>query len=389
MSSRRRKPREQSRILRPPAQPTEHGLAREPLQVFVATPRRGVRRSTGVVLVSLGFANPNANPFFVRLRQQLADRFDLIAVGVDYLGTRAKESRTLTPQLLDQDALIQRALAGEPSLGTAAGLVGIGEILRVLVGQDLSREFLLVERMPAQTPKDYIDFGVIQAVDLLTALHAVREAWPKANFRRVHIVASSLGAFLAHQALRLAPRAFASVLDISGKPLLGEGYLLHGHRRKALMDNSNTRVSLDNDSPYCDTLPLSLSSIDLRNQLRPWNHPCSAVVRMVTGAEDDLVPLEHKRRQQAALDRAGAHTELRVVGVAEVDGTVVKHAGHGLGAEFYQLILALGTDLLRDSESPGPGEFEERSSLCLPVSGGHYTVHYDGPPTLAFTSDCP
>lgn len=371
-------------LLETVAHPTENGVKRKPLKIYGAVPSKNINSNTGILILTLGFCMPPENPFYIRLRRALADIYDLVVIGVEVMGTRCKSNRKLIPHLTDRDTLYDKIFArGRKIPLHQNGTLNFNEVYSILGGEDLSNEIEYTEKMLQQTSQDYLDYGVIQAIDLLTGIHAIREALPQLNSKRMHLIGSSLGAYLSHQVLRLAPNSFASLLDISGKPFLDEGYLINGHRRKSLIDTRNTRVTLVNDNIYSDHFPLSLSSIVLRNQLRGWDHECKARVRMITGIDDELVPISHKKTQLAGLLQTGANAELLVITDKEVDGKVIKHAGHSLGAEFYQLIRHYGDGLLQSTNDSIHGEFEKKTSHDLFTDYGTYNISFQFSPILS------
>ncbi len=372
-----------------PAHPTEYGVLRDPLTVHGATPAAGLDARTGLLLVTLGFATPPEVLFFVKLRRRLADLYNLVVIGVDYLGTRTKRTRT-TQWRADVDALIDRVHdrhgAEEAARCREPGGRQPERMLRLLAGSDLSDVVTLTEGFPDQSESDYLDYGFVQAVDLLTAVHATLERIPGLNRGRIHLVGSSLGAYLAQQANRFAPHTFASVLDLCGKASLGDRYLVKGRARKATADSANTRVALVNASVYQVDDPaapwfLSPASRTVRDSLAApiAFEGVPPRITLVAGEGDDLAPLAEKRHQLECLRNTGAELAFHVVTAADVDGTTIRHTGHGLGAEFYHLIRRFGGADLERRTRPTGDDFLRGSRV--PISSD-WTLNLSGPPRL-------
>ncbi len=373
-----------------PAHPTEFGTERPPLEVLGARPKAGLRATTGLLVITLGFATPPENPFYRKLRQALADLYDLVVLGVSYLGTRAKRTRTLHREV-DVEPLLKRVVARHGRDGlrrcTTPDGLDFAAVLDTLRGEDLSDHVHLTEVFTGQDATDYVDFGFVAAVDVIWAIHGVLERHPLLDRSRIHLVGSSLGATLVQQALRCAPHTFASVLDISGKPLLDDGYLLHGRTRKALVGRFNTLASLTNASLYQNDDPSAPFFLDAAmRQVRDQTRPLPPIdgdpplVQMVTGIDDTIVPVAHKEAQLQGLLTAGAEASLTVITGDDVDGVVIKHAGHALGAEFYQLVRRFDDQALRSRTRQTADDFARGGDVALSES---WTLTYDGgPPRL-------
>lgn len=281
-----------------------------------------VRASTGLMLSlhnwgGTGFVG-TADPGF------LADTYDVVAIGVDYLQSGRKAS--------------------------------------------------------IEDPEPY-DFGWLQALDALRALHFVWDGLTRRGVAfdrsRVYATGGSGGGNVCLMANKLAPRTFAVVVDISGMKKLTDDIAFGLPGGSEL----NARYVRDAGHPF----HLSEDARAIRDPAEPvhlalmkrWG--CEARILTVHGVDDGVCP---GADEFAAAMRAGGldFTHVRVT-ADRVDGEVFTGTGHSLGDRTRILAHVAGRYL--DPGSPrmvrrrGATDFERREVLRYPTAGGQWVVRYD------------
>lgn len=234
------------------------------------------------------------------------------------------------------------------------------------------------------------DFGYRQAIDALRALRFVQSAL-RAEDRpidatRIYGCGGSGGGNVIQMANKLAPRAFACIVDLSGMASLTDDIAYREPGGSAL----NARYSRDPASPAY--LPKGLQEFrDLGNPahlaLQAAAKPTGTIV-VIHGLEDGYCLAADKRRVTDAMTAAGLAVDAHFLGKEQVDGTLVLNAGHSLGnrttllRHFAGKYLTPGNPELR--RLPAPPAF---TPLRFPVTGGAVAVTYPGGvPCIGFTT---
>jgi predicted esterase len=236
---------------------------------------------------------------------------------------------------------------------------------------------------PVDGPEPY-DFGYLQALDALRALHFVREALrnrgtpPAAG--RIYATGGSGGGNVALMANKLAPRTFAVVVDLCGMARLTDDIAFDLPGGSEL----NAHYRHDAADPYY----LSPSAQALRDVGRP-NHlrtmlelgnSCRVVV--VHGTDDHICPIEDAREMVANMRQAGLAVEPHFVAASDVDGRAFTSTGHALGNRTEIVFRVADAYLLPDGPQAivreGPTDFDLRDSpVRYAAPGGTYVICYE------------
>lgn len=309
-----------------PAQSWEYAPGPRQIHVYVYYPSGRLDRvnaETGLMLCLHNWGGTNAagapDP------AQVADRYNVIAISVDYL-----QSGTWDPS------------AGPP-----------------------------------------YDFGYLQALDALRALHYVFHSLDVAcrPFARGRIYATggSGGGNVALMANKLAPRTFACVIDISGMAKLSDDIAF------GLPGGSDLNAGYSN-------IPKTIGFLDNDAQeLRFVGHPehlktmralgNAATIVVVHGVEDPTCPVEDVREMVRNFRKAGIDTDARLVEKKDLAGGLFKNAGHSLGDRTKILFgvadryLIPGAPAIRKRE--GKTDFEFRDDrVRYATDNGEFVISY-------------
>ncbi|NUM52634.1 MAG: DUF2920 family protein [Candidatus Hydrogenedentes bacterium] len=317
-----------------PAQNWEFAPGPREIAVYIHYPGGGLRNvnpSTGLMLCLHNWGGSGSdgapNP------AQVADRYDVIAIGVDYL-----QSGKWDP---------------------AAGLP--------------------------------YDFGYLQALDALRALHYVFQSLDDAKTPfargRIYATGGSGGGNVALMANKLAPRTFACVVDISGMARLTDDIAF------GLPGGSELNAGYSRDPN--SIAYLARHAQELRDIGNPQHLADTARLRthtkvvIVHGADDAVCPAEDAVRMAKNFESAGVSVDLRVITQDDIDGDAITGTGHALG-DRTKLLFRFGDSYMRPESKHmraigGKTDFELRDVVRLSVTGGTYTIDYaEGYPVSRF-----
>lgn len=244
-------------------------------------------------------------------------------------------------------------------------------------------------------PEPY-DFGWLQALDALRALHYVfdRLQASRTPFAggRIFATGGSGGGNVALMANKLAPRTFTGIVDLCGMPRLTDdiAFGLPGG------SDLNARYRREPTSP-------NYLSVD-EQELRFLGHPAHAAamkargaaakIVVVHGVDDRTCPFADAREMVESLQAAGLDVVPHYVDAARVDGTAFQSTGHSLGQRteiFFRVTDARWTADAPDALTrSGPTDFERREEIVYRTPNGRFVVQFGaGPPVGRFEAEPP
>ncbi|MCY2963474.1 MAG: prolyl oligopeptidase family serine peptidase [Planctomycetota bacterium] len=252
-------------------------------------------------------------------------------------------------------------------------------------------------------PKDSIegpepyDFGWLQALDALRALHFVWDGLRTERIAfhdgRIYATGGSGGGNVTLMANKLAPRTFAAVVDLCGMPKLSDDIAFNLPGGSEL----NARYSREPASPN----HLSRDA----QEVRFIGHPehlakmqelqSSAKVYIVHGATDGVCPIGDAREMIANFQKSGLDVIPKIVEQSDIDGKVFASTGHSLGNRT-EIVFAVAGEAIDPQGAQrvvrtGPTDFEHRDQLVrYRTSRGEWVVSYQtGFPVGQFEPDPP
>lgn len=235
------------------------------------------------------------------------------------------------------------------------------------------------------------DFGYLQAMDALRALHYVytslRTAGHEFAARRIYGCGGSGGGNVIEMANKFAPRTFACIVDLSGMGSLTDdmAYNLPGGA------TLNARYSRDPASPSF-LAPGGRQIRDLGNPAHlaiQKQAGCTCKIVMIHGADDAACPADDKRRVADAMRAAVLDVVPHILTKDDIDGALVKNSGHSIGDRTALLQKFAGEFLTpglpTHCELRGPCDFDRGEAVTFPTSDGEYRITY-GPngPAIRF-----
>ena len=226
------------------------------------------------------------------------------------------------------------------------------------------------------------DFGWLQALDALRALHFVWSGLDKAgiafNKGRIFATGGSGGGNVSLMANKLAPRTFACIVDMCGMAKLNDD-IAYGLEGGSYL---NANYSRDTGSPrYLAPRMQELRFVGHPEHLKTMQalgHTATVVV--VHGETDEVCPTADKREMVANMGHAGLRVDAHFIGDQHLDGEAFRSTGHSLGNRTLILQRVADPYLLPDSadrcERIGPSDFERRETVRYATPEGSVEIDF-------------
>ena len=305
------------------------------VKMWIQEPEQGVNTNTGLMLVLHNWGGQYKSPEYVKWCKTFADRYNVIAISVNYLQSGADWKRTQG-------------------------------------------------RFP-------YDHGCLQAMDCLGALYNVRQQLKAKgvafNDNRVYSMGGSGGGNVTQMVMKLAPRTFACGVDICGMPGLTDG-IAYGSGEYG--SKLNAGYSRDPASPNY----LSVDMQEIRdfghvehNRIRFKMNPGQKIV-IAHGMKDTSCPVVHKIGQFQRMAQAGMDVDGHFLTEWHVDGVAVKNTGHPVG-DREQVVVRFADEYLREDgkmkkSTSGPSDFALGGVVEYPTTNGKFVIDYQAYPVIRF-----
>jgi len=232
-----------------------------------------------------------------------------------------------------------------------------------------------------KAPEPY-DFGWLQALDALRALHYVFDGLKESGIlfdrTRIFTTGGSGGGNVSLMANKLAPHTFTAVIDMCGPKKLSDDIAFNESGGSSL----NARYSRDPKSPFY----LSSDAQELRFLGNPQHlammkkFGCTAKIITVHGIEDASCLFADAQEFADNMKASGLDFTFIPVGPEMLDGKIFSTAGHILGNR--TLIVEQVAGKFLDAKSPDAvrsrdlTDFERKEDVCYPTTNGSWIISY-------------
>lgn len=206
----------------------ELGLPRAAIDYFVKIPDSGIRQNTGLVLFVPGFGMLSSAPYVLnKLSPYIANKYNCLVVSINYFGIHSRSETGAYYRLADDffDA-VKRIYNLEASV-TIPNIPLTQEYLPQL--QNFASEsltalskVLTVKWLDPQcqvllkyAKNEYESFGFLPALDHLQITGEILKNY-KIDMRRMIILGSSYGGYIANLIGKFSPNTFSTIIDNSG-----------------------------------------------------------------------------------------------------------------------------------------------------------------------------
>jgi hypothetical protein len=231
-------------------------------------------------------------------------------------------------------------------------------------------------------PEPY-DYGYLQALDALRALYFVYDGLKQSGHKfdpgRTFATGGSGGGNVTQMCNKLAPRTFACVIDMCGMAKLSDDIAFNEPGGSGL----NARWSRDETSRnYLSPAHQEIRFIGNPAHLavlKKLRSPTKVIV--VHGRDDNTCPFADKEELVENMQAAGLDVEPHFLSKDDLDGKIFTSTGHSLGNRTEIVFKVAEQYLAADRKKTSrrvrkPNDFEKRSSIGYPVTGGEFVISY-------------
>lgn len=380
-----------------------------------------MRPYAGLVLVLHGYGGKANDDYYRKLREYLVEKYDLLAVSVNYHAS-GLHAVDFSKRYAFPKQFLLKILNYLPPSDREELLKGSVEIeghkdwvkfpdpeekyqkwLSELIFQVevLEQQSILSSALSISENLDHQNFGVLQALDILTALYELSQAF---SFEKSNVIAfgSSHGGYLGHLCSKIAPNTFRAVIEgssypytplyfIANRPYQGLTPYFNWEFPVTVTNNQGVTQELkkivdvyfdtpwelaDATSPYYfGTAPMDMRNL---NKAEHWQTVANksrrqCQYRMLHSSRDETFqPIEDKRLHAQQLISTGFDVVYKEKGEDDIDGRLVKHLNHGMGASQRALF-----DLFYPTIRPTFGTMDNELGTVVDFKCGDKTYLFD------------
>lgn len=354
----------------------ELGVQRSSMRYLSYAPESGTDRHTGLIVYLAGYGMDPCGGYAQSLLPYLANRHNCVAVSVDYFGANLWQKSTLAPfpdfftRLAEHYGI---EITAPKDLDIRQLLLSLAELLRRNGITRLHDDCRL-----AAISSEYNSMGLLPALDALQVVHRL-VATMRLDKRRLFLIGTSYGGYIAELMAKLAPNTFRMVVDNSGfssaaddpdgvmglsKVVLG-GVAMAGHALRAW----------SNDPAKPNFFSFARQQIrDLHDRGHVLANTARIYAYHVPG--DGVASTEQKLRLRDSYAGRVAF-DLSIIGETRLDGRVFKTLDHGMNASLrglfdlsYEKYLADGGALADHTD------FDLALEHVFPCRGADYRLRY-------------
>lgn len=351
----------------------EFGIQRNSVRYAASIPKQGLTEETGLLMFIPGYGGTPFDAYTQKLLPYLADKYDCVCLCVEHFDIAAKNS-TLRPA---QDFFVKLNEIYGASVLAPQGWT-LDQVVYSLM--DAMRENGIHSLDPAckfqAVSPLYMSFGLMPALDCLQAIFEAAKKFG-INKKRVFLLGTSYGGYVAMMMARFAPNTFAMIVDNSGfttpeedlNSILGWGAkTINGVKVGCRLINHFTL------EPGQENTLLS-SHIKMRNLLdhnSRWER-CNSKIYSYHFVHDEVAKTKNKI-DFARTFGMDVDIELKVLDRDDLDGVIFKTPIHGMEASMRGIFDLSYAKYMRGPTSQAGGmECDEATSITFPCGDHSYT----------------
>ncbi|MFF5996813.1 DUF2920 family protein [Lysinibacillus sp. KU-BSD001] len=297
-----------------------NGYNKRELRIEFALPEKGTNEETGLFIFVPGFGGHIDSNVYKKMRSRFADLYNVVTIQCDYFGSRFMQGVDEFT-FNDETSSLDKIFSEEEILQIQNDSSNLIPLL-----QTKDTEFPVYAKLE-ETLDEFADMSYMQAIDLITAIEAIKTILTKNGFQyteqRIIGFGQSQGAYLLHLSNRLAPHLFSHIIDIAA--WVSPEYLEYAR----ILYTSNLCIYFNYLAKEIiqDKQALSIHQLykDFENR---------SYIYSVVGMTDYLVDVEDKKKSLSEL----AHVHFEVIDSTKVDNIIFKSTNHGLDADFIELV---------------------------------------------------
>jgi len=238
------------------------------------------------------------------------------------------------------------------------------------------------------TKGDHQDFGLIQAIDVLTVVADLKQnkKYKNINWSKLSIVGSSHGGYIASMCDKLAPNTFSTVVNNSGwiKAYIDFPYnKTSGNYAtlKATTKDNNYWSKDKNDKNFLSLDHYEIRDLShtkhLKKHLKIKDNIKSCKYIFIHTSEDHLIPINEKDKYIKELEENGYDiTYIRLSNLSQLDGKTFKNLKHGANASIKGLVIDYIIKNRYKLNTIINNDFDLNSKIKYTCKNGKYIINY-------------
>lgn len=323
------------------------------MKIYFSIPQSGVNNDTGIALFIAGFGGHAQSKIYQKMRNEIADKFNLITIQCDYFGWEFMQHAN--------DFLLAEGISVTP------------ELLRALKGKSVT-SLNLFANLQKESLLYFNDMSFMQALDNITAvLYIISYIYGEKvtlNLKKIVLYGHSQGAFIAHLCNVLAPKLFSFLIDNSAwiTPVY-----LHQNRSVSSVvtidSEQDVKMKLNVQYSYlAKSLLQDERLLSLKAMYSGFCNKCKIIV--FQGTTDNLIDYKEKRMICEKIP----FCDFFLISSECVDGSIFKSTNHAMDADFLKLF-----ELAIEKRKPflKSGELELDDEITLVGHTYRYVVNYE------------
>lgn len=311
-----------------PAHPSVYDPKPRELDVYFCVPGAGVNSETGLLIFIPGFGANAESKVYKKMRKLFADKHNLVTIQCNYFGYEFMQGSKDVSVHLDLE--VSKKIFGEEQLGQIYrdGKIDFDKLMNIGKNYNVLLEG---EEILSESPENFNDMGVMQAVDCLTAILVVMEIIKDNgfNFNKGKIITygHSHGSFLAYLCNAFCPHLINLIIDNSA--WLWPRYLTAKRVERFTAGLLKMKVRF---YYLASRVSMNMEIVNLGYLYKVFQN--NAQIICYQGSSDNFINPAEKRKFVAGLKNA-VYIE---VNKSMVDGKKFYSEGHGLNADFLELL---------------------------------------------------
>jgi hypothetical protein len=297
------------------------GTANRELRIDFSEPQNGVNAETGLLILVPGFGADIDSKVYTKMREVFADQYNMVTIQCNYFGSAFMQSAN---NVHIKDNILQTIFTKEEIEKVKKDNL---LLLNLLKGKNL---VLTMEAEMNETLEEFNDMSYMQAIDIITAIEAVKVILNDNNLtynsNRTIGYGHSHGAYLLHLSNVLAPNLFSYIVDNSA--WVEPSYISNNRYVYRKIDTSTIAIEFD----YL-AKKIIKNKQDLNLKMLYKNYSGTTQILSFQGNNDNLVNHEVKKQIIETIN----NSKFILVTEKDVDNKKYKSNSHGLDADFLEL----------------------------------------------------
>lgn len=305
-----------------PAHPNIYNYSNERnYRIEYSIPVNGTSEDTGILLLVPGFGGNIDSKIYKKMRDLLADKYNLIVVQCHYFGSDfMQESDSISFSLAQLEGKLSKS-------DWESIQINSNKLFEVIPNYSIN---FICKAILNETENEFNDMSYMQAIDNITAIEAVKiiliENQLKFNEHKVLGYGHSQGAYILHLMNKLAPHLFTYVIDNSA--WVSPVYLHENRMLFKGIGKATVSIEFEYKAKSYISNKKSLSLHNLYN-----NFENKAYIYSVLGVTDNLVDVQDKK----SVFNNMKYVDFELIDSKRVDGEIFKSTNHGLNADYLKM----------------------------------------------------